>query len=76
VAGLGDELCEQLSALFQAVTHLLPNVSRLLLQALFIEGSCGVQFLASPPFSGVLKAPHPLCCVSFFIIQVFLLLLL
>jgi hypothetical protein len=35
----------------QAVAHLLPVVSHLLLEALFTESSCG-ELLLSPPFSG------------------------
>jgi hypothetical protein len=37
----------------------------LLLQALFTERSCGVQVLAPPPSSCVLKLPRPLFCMSF-----------
>jgi hypothetical protein len=65
VVGSGDELCEPLSALFQAVAHLLPTVSCLLLQSVFTESLRGKQLLASPPFSGALKASCPLCCVTF-----------
>jgi hypothetical protein len=32
-------------------------------QSLFTESLCGVQLLALPPFSSVLTASHPLCCV-------------
>jgi hypothetical protein len=40
--------------------------SWLLLQALFTDSSHGQQLLALPSFSGALKAPHPLYCISFF----------
>jgi hypothetical protein len=42
-----------------------PLSSLLLLQVLFTESSCGDQLLAPLPFSSVLRAPHPLCWVSF-----------
>jgi hypothetical protein len=53
------------------ITH---SLSALLpFQSLFTESSSGDQLLASPPFSSVLKAPHPLWCMflfsSLFIIQ-------
>jgi hypothetical protein len=40
------QLCEPLSALFQAGAHLLPNVSHLLLQALFTDSSHGKHLIA------------------------------
>jgi hypothetical protein len=39
--------------------------SLLLWQVLFTESSCGEQLLALLPFSSVLKALRPLCCMSF-----------
>jgi hypothetical protein len=39
--------------------------AHLLFQALFTESSCGVQLLTPSPFSSALRAPCPLCCVSF-----------
>jgi hypothetical protein len=65
MVGTGDEVCEPLSALFQAVANHPPIVSCLLLQALFTESSRSVRLLAPPPFSGALSAPCPLCCMSF-----------
>jgi hypothetical protein len=47
VVGLGDDLCEPLCSLFQAVAHLPPIVSWLLLQALLTENSC--RELPLPP---------------------------
>jgi hypothetical protein len=56
-----------------------PLSAHLPFQALFTESSCGDQLLASPPFSGALRAPHPLCCMFLFsylfIIQFFFLIL-
>jgi hypothetical protein len=44
-------------------------------QALFTESSCGDLLLVLPPFSSVLSAPCPFCCMflfsSLFIIQFF-----
>jgi hypothetical protein len=45
-------------------------ITRLLLallpfQSLFTESFHGDQLLATPTFSGVLTAPHPLCCMFF-----------
>jgi hypothetical protein len=40
-------------------------VSRLLFQVLFTESLQGNQQFAPPPFSNALRAPCPLCCVSF-----------
>jgi hypothetical protein len=34
-------------------------------QSLFTENSHGIQLFAPPPFTSALRAPHPLCCVSF-----------
>jgi hypothetical protein len=46
-------------------------------QALFTESSCGDLLLVLPPFSSVLSAPCPFCCMflfsSLFIIQFFFL---
>jgi hypothetical protein len=53
------ESCPTFSSLVERL------VSQLLLQALFTESSCREQLLALPPFSGVLKAFRPLCCMSF-----------
>jgi hypothetical protein len=44
------QLCEPLSALFQAVAHLLPTVSHLLLQALLTDSSHGKHLLAFSSF--------------------------
>jgi hypothetical protein len=53
------------------ITNLLLALSHF--QSLFTESSCGDQFLAPSPFSGVLREPCSLCCVFFisslFIIQ-------
>jgi hypothetical protein len=55
----------------QLITR-LPSAP-LLFQLLFTKSSHRYQLLAPPPFSSVLTAPHPLCCVfllsSLFIIQ-------
>jgi hypothetical protein len=42
-------------------------VNCLLLQALFTESLGTDQLLAPPRFSGALRAPHPLCCMSFLV---------
>jgi hypothetical protein len=47
----------------QLITGLL---SVLPFQLLFAESSRRDQLLAPPPFSGVLSASHPLCCVLVF----------
>jgi hypothetical protein len=58
----------------QLIIH--PLSALLPFQSLFTENSVGDKLLALPPFSGVLRAPGPLCCVflfsSLFIIQFFL----
>jgi hypothetical protein len=41
-------------------------IGSLIFQALFNESSHGDQLLASPPFSGELSAPCPLCYMFFF----------
>jgi hypothetical protein len=52
-----------------------PLLAFLPFQTLFTESSCRDHLLAPPPFSGALKAPHPLCCTflfsSLFIIVIF-----
>jgi hypothetical protein len=54
-----------------------PLLALLHFQSLFTELSHGDHLLAPPPFSDVLRAPYPLCCVflfsSLFIILFFLL---
>jgi hypothetical protein len=58
----------------QLITYLL--LALLPIQSLFTESSHGRSVPCPSPFSSVLIAPHPLCCVlvfsSFFIVQVFL----
>jgi hypothetical protein len=46
------------------ITH--PLLACLPFQPLFTESSCGDQLLALPPFSSVLSASCPLCCVLVF----------
>jgi hypothetical protein len=47
------QLCDPLSALFQAAAHLLPTVSHVLLYILFTKGTHGEQLIAPYPyFSG------------------------
>jgi hypothetical protein len=65
LTGSGDELCGLLTALFQAVAYHCPLSALLPFQSLITESSCGVQLLAPPPFSSALRAPCPLCCMSF-----------
>jgi hypothetical protein len=43
-----------------------PLLALLPFQPLFTESSREDQLLSFPPFSGVLTAPHPLCCVFLF----------
>jgi hypothetical protein len=61
--------------LFQAAAYHPPALALLPFQSLFTESSRGDQILALPPFSSVLTAPCPLCCMflfsSLFIIQFF-----
>jgi hypothetical protein len=43
-----------------------PLSALLPVQSLFTESSHGDQLLALPPFSSVLTAPRPICCMFFF----------
>jgi hypothetical protein len=61
------QLCEPLSVLFQAVAHLPPTLSQLLLQAFFTDSLHGEQLLAPFPLSSVLRAPHPACPFRFLV---------
>jgi hypothetical protein len=63
LTGSEDELCGQIPALFQAVAYHRPTVSPMPFQPLFTESSYEDQLLLPPPFSSVLTAPHPVCCV-------------
>jgi hypothetical protein len=66
LTGSGDELCWLLPGLFQAAAYHPPTVGPLPFQPLFTESSCGDQLLAPNPFSSVLSATPPLCCVLVF----------
>jgi hypothetical protein len=48
----------------QLITH--PLLSLLPFQTLFTESFHGDQLLTPPPFSSVLTAPHPICCMFLF----------
>jgi hypothetical protein len=76
-ATLFDFRCSSLVQEMSFVDHCLPYfrhqlITRLLsaflpFQSLFTESSLRDHLLAPPPFSGVISAPCPLCCMFLFI---------